>query len=666
MTNHFQINDIIDHKKSILSLDNTASLLGISKETVRHWVRSGYLPLYSQNKGYTFHRKDIEDVRTQILNGKIKKLDKRANKSKTKKTFIPEEHINNLDDLDKITQIIYFIKENNISILLALFLMALNFLRRKNILLKTNIHDVIQKQNLCFSHQQIQKEIHAWHLEIKKEDIKEHFSFLLGCDMPEHQDILGILYQSLLCEGEKSTSGSYYTPSSIVHNIVKDYVKSDSKVFDPACGTGQFLLAYSNIVKNPLNVYGMDIDKIAVKIARLNILTKFKHKNFVPNIFCKNTLFDVGCLNLFNIHNSKLHQNVKNFDIIATNPPWGVHFSKEEIKELKYFYPQITSLESFSYFLKKSLDLLSDSGTLSFILPEAILNVKIHRDIRQIILKQTQIKKIIYLNRVFKNVFTPVIRMDLKRICKKSLITKNQTIIENQNKKYKVQSTKWINNHHFIFNIHANKMDYEIIDKVYKVKHTTLKNKAVWALGIVTGNNDAFMTNKNQYGFEPIYRGRDVKRFVLDKPSCYIQFNPDKFQQVASEFKYRSKEKLIYKFISRKMIFAYDDCQSLTLNSANIVIPCISNYPIKAIAALLNSSVYQLIFQKKYSSIKVLRSHIEEMPLPLWDIQILSHITKLVDKVITSSHHFSELDDYIMSHFMFSQTEKKYIKTFGE
>ena len=169
------------------------------------------------------------------------------------------------------------------------------------------------------------------------------------------------------------------------------------------------MLAFSDIVESPLNIYGIDYDKTAVKIARLNILIRFKNKNFMPNIFCKNTLFDIGNDDLFSFHDNK---DIKDFDVIATNPPWGVHFSKAEEKKLKNLYPQITSFESFSYFLTKSLNLLRYSGIVSFILPESILNVRTHKDIREIILKTAQIKKVIYLNRIFKNVFTPVIRLD--------------------------------------------------------------------------------------------------------------------------------------------------------------------------------------------------------------------------------------------------------------
>jgi len=114
------------------------------------------------------------------------------------------------------------------------------------------------------------------------------------------------------------------------------------------------------------------------------------------------------------------------------------------------------------------------------------------------------------------------------------------------------------------------------------------------------------------------------------------------------------------------MVFAYDNKQKLTLNSANIVIPKIPNYPIKVIAALLNSSPYQFIFQKKFSSIKVLRNHIEQMPLPLWDKEIFNNIIKLVDETIENNEKFEILDNYIMKQYSLSSEEINYIKNFNK
>ena len=640
--------------EAVLNLESTASFLGISTATVRNWVKCGYLETLGEKTKYFFHTKEVEDIKENISNGNFEKLNKRANKSKADRSFIPEEYLEDSQRVARFHEIVDFVKRNNIDIFSSLFLVCLNLLKKEKILADLDIQDVICDKDFIFKNKQIGEEIRSWYSEIKKKDIKTSSSFLLYCSLPDQRDILGLLYQSLLSEGKKSKSGSYYTPSIIVDRIVEEYTKKDSKVLDPCCGTGQFLLAFADVVENPANIYGIDFDEIAVKIARMNLLLKYKNINFTPNIVCKNTLFDIGVYDLFSLND----ENIRDFDVIATNPPWGVHFSKGDTDKLKNIYPSITSLESFSYFLKKSVDLLRDGGIISFILPESILNVKTHSDIRKIILENTHIKKISHLDRVFKNVFTPVIKLDLE---KGSGENKKITIFRDE-KSYEVDQARWLENKDFIFDIHTNSFDAEIIDKIHAIPHATLAGKADWALGIVTGNNKKYITNEQGNGLEAVYKGKDVEKFILSDPSNYIRFSPEKFQQVAPTEKYRAKEKLIYRFISKNLVFAYDDKQKLTLNSANIVMPKIPGYPLKVIAALFNSSLYQFIFQKKFSSIKVLRSHIEQMPLPLWDEKTFSEIIKLVDNIMERKIDFKELDNFVMDEFSLSSKEINYIK----
>ena len=658
MASNFQNNLIFNNNEAVINLESTATFLGISTATVRNWVKCGHLKTLGEETKYFFHKKDIENVKSKILNGDLEKLNKRANKAKADKTFVPDEYAQDKNGFLQLSSVVEFVKSNNVDLLPAILLIALNLLKRENILLEINIDEKKKKKDLDITNKQIKEEIRYWLLEIDEKKLNNELSFLLDCDIPKQRDVLGFLYQSLLVEGKKSQSGSYYTPSNLVDEIIKEHVKKDSKVLDPCCGTGQFLLAFSDIIENPSNIYGVDIDEIAVRIARLNLLIKFKNKDFAPNIVCKNTLFEVGNYDLFSLND----ENIRDFDVIATNPPWGVHFSKEDIERLRKNYPSITSFESFSYFLKKSIDLLREDGIISFILPESILNVKTHKDIREIILKNSQIKKIVYLDRVFKNVFTPVVRIDIQKDEKKQ----GSIQIQKGTEAYNIEQTRWLKNQDYVFDIHSSGYDEKIIDKIYSVNHTTLEQKADWALGIVTGNNKGFITNELKDGFEPIFKGKDVERFTLSEPTSYIKFTPEKFQQVAPTEKYRAKEKLIYRFISKYLVFAYDDKQKLTLNSANIVIPKTDDYPIKVIAALFNSSLYQFIFQKKFSSIKVLRNHIEQMPLPLWDKVTFSEIIKLVDEIIDKGDKFEELDYFIMKKYSLSSQEITYIKEFNK
>ena len=58
--------------------------------------------------------------------------------------------------------------------------------------------------------------------------------------------------------------------------------------------------------------------------------------------------------------------------------------------------------------------MLKDEGVLSFVLPESILNVKIHSDIRKYIFKNYFISRIEQKKKIFKNVFSTAAVIDIR------------------------------------------------------------------------------------------------------------------------------------------------------------------------------------------------------------------------------------------------------------
>ncbi|MBL0104409.1 MAG: hypothetical protein IPP51_12050 [Bacteroidetes bacterium] len=203
-----------------------------------------------------------------------------------------------------------------------------------------------------------------------------------------------------------------------------------------------------------------------------------------------------------------------------------------------------------------------------------------------------------------------------------------------------------------MFDIKVHSETDERIRKIYSIPHQTLKGNARWALGIVTGNNEAHLQAKRSKTNEPIYKGSDVEYYRLKSSSNFIKYNRDSFQQVAKDEFYRCEEKLIYKFISNKLVFAYDDKKSLTLNSANILIPEIPGMHIKVVLAFLNSSVFQFLFEKKFSTHKVLRSDLEELPFPNVSKGDQGKIIGLVDRAIKGEEVRGKIDEVINSYFV--------------
>ena len=146
----------------------------------------------------------------------------------------------------------------------------------------------------------------------------------------------------------------------------------------------------------------------------------------------------------------------------------------------------------------------------------------------------------------------------------------------------------------------------------------------------------------------------------------YIRFAPESFQQVAPVEMYRAKEKLLYRFICEVPVFTYDDQQTLSLNSCNIVIPDVDGLEMKYILAILNSSVAAYFVSKRFNSVKLLRSHIEQMPIPVVSMDIQTSIIKKVDRIMNSSENISglyeDLDSDIMQLFGLSGAHRDIIK----
>lgn len=615
---------------TLLNLNQVASTLNISKASVKNWERQGYLTEVDTN---LYNPEDVDKLKNQLKSGELKRLITRANKLESKKKFIPTEYINNTESIKQITAIVDFIYEYNIKPEQAIFLLSINLLAINGEFKNNDLQSVVNFDNIgLFKRKNVFIELSSWYKKISSRTIdvsNKYCNFLLTTKLPNTIDILGIIYQSIIHEGKKSKLGSYYTPAKIVKNLLDSSDIDYSKVLDPCCGTGQFLLKMAEKVSNPESLWGADIDSIAVQIARINILIFFEGE-FFPNIYNINSLLDL---------------EESDFSFIATNPPWGAKINTKDLKFLKQEYSDIKSKESFSFFLNMAIKKLKKGGCYSFVLPESLLYVKNHMDIRSILLNNSAIKSINYYGRVFKKVFSPVITIEGVKE------SPSNKVAINTDKSYYLKQDRFLSNHNLIMDIFCTEEDQSIIDKIYSKPYKTLKNNSIWALGIVTGNNNKYLQDSYDIELEPIYRGREVEKLTLKSPEKFINFNKDLFQQCAPEEFYRSDEKLIYRFISNDLCFAYDNNKSLTLNSANILIPTIDNYSVKVVGAFLNSKIYSFIIRKKIKPLKILRGDLETLPFPILNSQSINDIEELVDNYINGKRDITLLDNYIYNIF---------------
>lgn len=550
------------------------------------------------------------------------KLTKRANKTRSKKRIIATNY---LDD-SKANMLLKNVMEIESSVENIMYTLAYSALSQNGILHKKHVKNFLHKYS---------------HLEQVAIDIPAD-------TWDSDNDILGFIYQSLLTEGERNITGQYYTCKSVVEYIVGDKTLSDTETFlDPCCGSGAFLMAVKT--NNPSNLYGFDINPIAVMIASVNLLIKHKDKEFFPHIFC----LDFLSKDLFSSDDRK--ELPFKFDNIYTNPPWGSD------KEGLYIhnYPSIKSKERASMVISESLSRLTDTGTLYFLLPTSLLKIKTHNDIRKLILADTTIQQIDLYNNRFDGVFTDYFSIKINP----AKTTTQTYVVTSDGGNANITLSAADRTFGNIALETFNSLDNSIIEKMESSCHDRLSH-SLWALGIVTGDNKNKVKKEKAEGLEPVYAGKQVDPFKLQDESSYILFDPENFQQCAKEEFFRAPEKLIYRFIAKYPIVAYDDKQCLCLNSANILIPQLDTISVKSVAALLNSTLYHYYYSLKYSDIKVLKGNLQELPFPKLTKKQDEGLSALVSDIQSSTFSLTyqqQLDKEVYSIFGITEKEQKQI-----
>ena len=553
------------------------------------------------------------------------KLTKRANKTQSKKRIIATNY---LDD-SKANTLLKNILEIDSSVDNIMYTLVCSALSQKGLLQKQHVQDFLQKYS---------------HLEYVSIDIPTD-------TWDSDNDILGFIYQSLITEGERNITGQYYTCKSVVEYIVGDKTLSDTETFlDPCCGSGAFLMAVKT--NNPANLYGFDINPTAVMIASVNLLIKYRDKEFCPHIYCLDFL---GKDDLFT--SDSRNELPFKFDNIYTNPPWG----SDKDGLYTHNYPNIKSKERASMVVSESLKSLASTGVLYFLLPTSLLKIKAHSDIRKLILTNTTIRQIDLYNNRFDGVFTDYFSIKINPI--KTMVQNYVVTSDGGNADITLSAVDRASGNIALETL--NSLDNSIIEKMESACHDRLSH-SLWALGIVTGDNKNKVKMEKSEGLEPVYAGKQVGPFKLQDESSYILFDQKNFQQCAKEEFFRAPEKLIYRFIAKYPVVAYDNKQCLCLNSANILIPQLDTISVKSVAALLNSTLYHYYYSLKFSDIKVLKGNLQELPFPKLTKKQDEGLSTLVTDIQSNSFSLAyqqQLDKEVYSIFGITAKEQKQIST---
>lgn len=213
-------------------------------------------------------------------------------------------------------------------------------------------------------------------------------------------------------------------------------------------GSTNYILSYEkkrSILKN--NIFGVDIDPLAVEVSKFSLLLKAlenssleeaeafhqrSNQRILPNLdenikngnslvnmayarFDRSVYQNVPLMNKLKMFDWNTEFGNQKFDAVIGNPPYirvqnMVHYSREEYDFYKsshspYVTAQTDTLDKYYLFIEKGLALLNDGGMLGYIVPHKFMNIKSGVKLRELLSANSNVKKILHFgtHQVFEN-----------------------------------------------------------------------------------------------------------------------------------------------------------------------------------------------------------------------------------------------------------------------
>lgn len=193
----------------------------------------------------------------------------------------------------------------------------------------------------------------------------------LDFNRTEDRHAINDIYEKILKDLQAGDSGEFYTPRPLTHFIVEMVnPKLGDTVFDPACGTGGFLV-------DSLEHLRAQAETGEEEMVAQNAIRGIDAKQ-LPHVLCMTNLLLHGIDAPTQIkRNNTLARPTRDYgpsdfvDVIVTNPPFG---GTEEPGIEKNFPANFQTRETADLFLYLITRLLKPGGRCGIVLPDSILS----------------------------------------------------------------------------------------------------------------------------------------------------------------------------------------------------------------------------------------------------------------------------------------------------
>jgi hypothetical protein len=268
--------------------------------------------------------------------------------------------------------------------------------------------------------------------------------------------------------------------------------------------------------------------------------------------------------------------------------------------------------------------ILREGGLVSYIIPNTLLRVTSYVEIREYILKNTAIKKIVDLG---TNVFTNATTSSIIIVIEKAIEAYENIVevhfgIESQSQG--IRQAEYLTDG-YVLNIKATYEDIKLLDKLNSVSIDLGKICQELIFGVViTKNRSQVVSDVQKSGYKPFLEGRDISRYFIHPVEKFLWYKPELLHRPRTTRIFEAPEKLLIQRITggkRPLTATYDNQQYYNKESINnIILKDETPYNAKFVLGLINSRLLSWFYVTKFTNeskltVNLSKKYLSQLPI---------------------------------------------------
>lgn len=363
---------------------------------------------------------------------------------------------------------------------------------------------------------------------------------------------------------------------------------------------------------------------------------------------------------------------VEKFDVVIGNPPFvllqntSLALPEQEQLRKKYKVAQYKT-DLYHLFIEQGINIAKKTdGILCYITPNTYLKNKHNNLLREFLVKNTHIKKVIRFSvPVFKNasVDNSIILTinNPKQGSNISVIDVSNIPFNIENRNQSIIAQDSITPNDYVF-------DFDNIDNKYLSAISNfpqLKQYGRAYFGIQTFDRATYVSkDKINEFYLPVVDGTNVTKYFLKKHNEYVCFQPYAIKSGGNQSVYK-RDRILVRQIGKYPEGCFCPSGIYTLNTIYNIFTTVETLRLKFLLGIINSKIIQfywtrVFFDNKETFPKIKKDPIESLPIvPATDIQ-QNIIVNIVDYILYLKHigEYKPINDYVANSYIIQLFEE--------